>query len=81
LSYLDGSVKAIKLDGVEATKENITSGKYPVWSYEHMYTKADPSEATKKFIEFMLSDDVQKNLVPKLGYIPVTEMKVTRDAK
>jgi phosphate transport system substrate-binding protein len=31
LSYLDGSITSLKLDGNEATKENIISGKYPVY--------------------------------------------------
>jgi phosphate transport system substrate-binding protein len=81
LSYLDGSVKPLKLDGVEPTKENIIEGKYPVWAYEHMYTKGEPTGLAKDFLDYMLSDEVQKTLVPELGYIPVTEMKVERDAR
>lgn len=80
LSYLDGSVNAVKLDGVEPSKENIVTGKYPVWAYEHSYTKGKPSGAVDAFLKYMLSDDVQKNIVPQLGYIPATEMKVVRDA-
>jgi phosphate transport system substrate-binding protein len=80
ISYLDSSVKALKIDGVEPTEENITSGKYPVWSYEHMYTKGEPTGLTKAFLDYMLSDAVQKDLVRKGGYIPITEMKVERQA-
>lgn len=78
LSYIDNTVKALNYDGVKPTVENITSGKYPIWSYEHMYTKGKPSGATKAFLDYMMSNDVQKNLIPQLGYIPITEMKVTR---
>lgn len=81
LSYLDGSVKVISLDGVAPTKENIVTGRYPVWAYQHMYTKGQPSGVTKAFIEYMLSAEVQTTLVPEMGYIPVTEMKVERDWK
>ena len=49
-------------------------------SYEHMYTAADPDEATKAFIEYMMSDDVQGELVEAQGYIPVSGMKVEKDA-
>jgi phosphate binding protein len=78
LSYLsDKSVKALKLDGVEATTENITTGKYSVWSYEHMYTKGAAAGLAKAFIDYMMSDDV-KTLVTKLGYIPIKDMKVQR---
>lgn len=78
LSYVDSSVKALKLEGVEPTKENITSGKYPIWSYEHMYTKGEPTGLTKAFLDYMVSDEV-KPLVEQLGYIAISDMKVSRD--
>ncbi|MGB9812038.1 MAG: phosphate ABC transporter substrate-binding protein [Thermovenabulum sp.] len=77
LSYLDGSVKVMKLDGVEPTKENIIEGKYPVWSYEYMYTKGEHTGIIKSFIDYMKSDEV-KHIIEKLGYIPISEMKVSR---
>ena len=81
ISYVDKSIKALKLDGVEPTEENIAAGKYPVWAYEHMYTKGAPTGVTKAFLDYMISDEVQGQLVKKLGYIPITQMKVERDAK
>lgn len=79
LSYLDGSVKAVSLDGAAPTKENIVAGKFPVWAYQHSYTKGKPDGAVDAFLKYMMTDDVQKTIVPQLGYIPATEMKVTRD--
>jgi len=79
LSYLDGSVKTVNLDGVAPNKENIVAGKYPVWAYQHSYTKGKPDGAVDAFLKYMMTDDVQKTIVPQLGYIPATEMKVTRD--
>lgn len=79
LAYLDDSIKEISLDGVAPTKENITEGKYPLWAYMHSYTKGTPSGATEAFLQYMLSDNVQKNIIPELGYIPETEMKIVRD--
>ncbi|MGU3470681.1 phosphate ABC transporter substrate-binding protein PstS family protein [Paenibacillus sp. D51F] len=79
LSYLDDSVKTIKLDGVDATADNVKSGSYPVWAYEHMYTKGEPNEIVKAFIDYMLSDDVQKTDITDLGYISIHEMQVKRD--
>lgn len=78
LSYIDSSVIGLSLDGVAPTEENITQGKYPVWAYEHMYTKGEPTGLTKTFLDYMVSDAVQKTLVPKLGYIPVTSMQVEK---
>lgn len=86
LSYVDSSIKALKIDGVEPTEENIVNGKYPVWSYEHMYTKGEPTGLTKAFLDYMVSDAVQKDqgdkksLVRQGGYLPITEMKVERQA-
>jgi phosphate transport system substrate-binding protein len=81
LSYLDPSVKTVTLDGVTPTVDNILTNKYPVWAYEHMYTKGQAAGAAKDFLSYMVSSDVQGNIVKKLGYIPVTDMKVDRDAK
>lgn len=75
LSYVDDTVKALKYEGVEPTAQNIIDGKYPIWSYEHMYTKGEPTGVAKAFLDFMMSDEVQKELVPKVGFIPVSEMK------
>ncbi|MDY0404290.1 phosphate ABC transporter substrate-binding protein [Virgibacillus sp. 179-BFC.A HS] len=80
-SYLDDTVTSLKLDGVEATDKNVQSGDYPIWAYEHMYTKGEPSGLAKEFLDYMVSDDVQKNLVPEQGYISATDMQVERDAE
>ena len=79
-SYINNKVKALKVDGVEPTEENVKTNKWKIWAYEHMYTKGKATGLTKKFIDYMLSDEVQKNLVPKLGYMPISEMQVERDA-
>jgi phosphate transport system substrate-binding protein len=78
LSYVDNSISALSIDGAAPTVANITSGKYPVWSYEHMYTKGKPSGLTKAFLDYMLTPEVQNKLIPSLGYIPISDMKVSR---
>ncbi|WP_239618339.1 phosphate ABC transporter substrate-binding protein PstS family protein [Cohnella mopanensis] len=79
LSYLDDSVKTVKYEGVEANVDNVANGTYPVWAYEHMYTKGQPNEAVKAFLDYMLSDEVQNGDVVELGYIPANKMEVKRD--
>lgn len=81
LSYLDDSIKTISLDGVEASVDNVISGKYPVWAYEHMYTNGEPNETVKAFLDFFLTDEVQTGEVVELGYIPAVQMQVTRDVE
>ncbi|MDP4085309.1 MAG: phosphate ABC transporter substrate-binding protein [Bacillota bacterium] len=81
-SYLtDTTVTALSIDGVEPTAENVESGKFPVWAYEHMYTKGQPTDVEKAFLDYIISDEAQTALLPKQGYIPVTKMQVERDAK
>lgn len=81
-SYFDDSVKAVKLDGVEPKNENVYTGKWKVWAYQHMYTPKEGknNELAQGFIDYILSDEIQDSLIPQLGYIPVTQMKVERDA-
>lgn len=80
LSYIDDSLEALSLDGVAPTAENIETNDWPIWSYEHMYTKGKPTKEIKKFLDYMVSDEVQEGLVKELGYLPVTKMQVLRSA-
>lgn len=81
LSYLDDSIQSVAYEGVEANVDNVAAGKYPVWAYEHMYTKGEPDAATKAFLDYMLTDEIQNSDVVDLGYIPVSKMQVKRDAQ
>jgi phosphate transport system substrate-binding protein len=74
-----GKMTALSLDGVAPTADNIETGKYPVWAYEHMYTKGDAKGVAKAFIDYMMSSEVQSGILTQQGYIPVTAMKVQRD--
>ena len=77
-SYVDTSVKRLNLNGYKPTKKNVTTNNWPIWSYEHMYTKGEPNKLAKKFLEYMMTAEVQNNIVGKMGYIPINDMKVTR---
>ena len=39
--FTDESVTPLAIDGVEPTAENVQSGKFPVWAYQHSYTKGE----------------------------------------
>ena len=87
ISYLDfshfdeESFKAIKVNGVEPTSENVADNSFPIWATEHMYCQEDADEVTKAFLEYMLSDAVQGSLVEEQGFIPVSSMTVVKDAE
>jgi phosphate transport system substrate-binding protein len=79
--FIDKKVTPLSIDGVEPTDENVQSGKFPIWAYEHSYTKGEPSGAAKAFLDYLMSDNVQNKLLKQQGYLPVTKMTVQRDAK
>ena len=78
-SYVSDDVDTLNVNGVEPTDENVTTNKWTIWAYEHMYTRDHPKKLTKEFLDYILSDEVQDNIVGELGYIPVSHMKVERD--
>ena len=79
-SYIDKTVQVLSVDGVAPTDANVTTNQWRIWSYEHMYTKGQPKGLTKKFLAYVMSPAIQKKLVLKMGYVPMTQMKVVRDA-
>lgn len=73
LGSLNDSVKALKVDGADATEENIMAGAYKVARPFNIATKGELSEAAKDFVQFILSADGQK-VVSENGYISLGEM-------
>ncbi len=78
LSYLSEDVmedvKPMGINGVEPSNENVIKGEYPFWSYEHMYTLGEAEGLEKLFIDYMISQENEKN-VEALGYIPMSKLK------
>lgn len=70
LGSLNDTVKALKIDGAEATAENIKAGTYKVARPFNIVTKGDVSEAAQDFMGFIMSADGQA-VVEKNGYISV----------
>ena len=60
-----------QLDGVDASVTNMASGTYKLNAVGHMYTKGQPAGLAKSFLDYMLSDAVQKGLIPANFYAPV----------
>ncbi|KRO18368.1 phosphate ABC transporter substrate-binding protein PstS family protein [Lacticaseibacillus saniviri] len=77
-SYIKEGVTALKLDDVAPTASNVTTNKWKIWAYEHMYTNGKPDMNTAKFINYIQKKSVQQGLVKRIGYIPVTDMTVSR---
>ena len=70
LGSLNDSVKAIKVDGVEATTDNVSSGDYVVARPFNIVTGSEVSENAQDFIDFIMSKEGQ-NIISEEGYISV----------
>ena len=66
--YLDSSVKALAIDGVEGTVANAKNGSYPVVRSLYFLTKAQPEGVVKEFIDYCLGTEGQR-IVTEEGYI------------
>lgn len=75
LGSMDDSVKAVKIDGAEATEENIENGTYKVSRPFNIAVKKDLSnEVAKDFMNFIMSTEGQA-VVADNGYIPVADVE------
>lgn len=79
LSYLVNNqyVATVSVDGVAPTLENTYNGTYPVWGYEHMYTKGEPNATVKAYLDFIMSDEYGKSMEAQ-GYGVTSKMQVQR---
>nr|WP_307999841.1 substrate-binding domain-containing protein [uncultured Merdimonas sp.] len=75
LGTLDDSVKALKIDGAEATAENIENGSYKVSRPFNIATKSDlDNPVADDFIAFIMSQEGQ-DVVSEEGYIPLSDVQ------
>lgn len=72
LGSLNDTVKPVKVDGVEATAENVKAGKYAVSRPFNIVTGKDLTPLAQDFISYILSTDGQA-VVDEKGYISVTQ--------
>ena len=70
LGSLDDSVKAVSVNGVEPTADNVKSGDYVVSRPFNIITTAETSEVAQDFVNFIMSTEGQA-VVAEEGYIPV----------
>ena len=70
LGSLNDTVKAVKIDGTEATVENIKAGTYTVARPFNIATAGEVSEVAQDFINYIMSAEGQA-IVEGKGYIAV----------
>ena len=72
IGYLDETVKAIPINGIPPSEENIRRGEYAISRELYLITKEEPQGETKEFIDFILSEEGQE-VVREEGFIGVRE--------
>lgn len=70
LGSLNESVTAVKVDGAEATADNVAAGTYKVQRPFNIATNGTPGDAVQDFINFIMSREGQAVVVEN-GYIAV----------
>ena len=68
LGSLNDTVKAVKIDGAEATAENVASDTYKVSRPFNIVTGEKASEAAQDFVNYIMSEEGQQ-IVEDNGYI------------
>ena len=74
LAALDDTVKALKIDGAEATVDNIKSGTYKIQRPFNIVTKEGLSDVAQDFVNYIMSPDGQK-VVEENNGIPMDDVK------
>ena len=72
LGSLNDTVTAVKIDGAEATAENIVAGEYKVVRPFNIATTAEVNDAAADFIAYIMSEEGQA-VIEEEGYISVGE--------
>ncbi len=81
LGSLNDTVKAVKIEGVEATEENIVNGTYKISRpFNLAYKEAELNDLAKDFLKFCLSEDAQKLTLDE-GYVPIQDKETYEAGK
>lgn len=73
--YATTSVRALAIDGVEATEDNVETGAYPISRDLYFFTNGDPQGEAYGYISYVLSDEMDQT-IRDAGYIPAHKSSV-----
>jgi phosphate transport system substrate-binding protein len=71
IGYVDESVKALTVNGVQGTPETTLNGKFPISRPLYMFTKGWPTGDTLNFINYVLHPSKGQKLVGEVGFVPL----------
>lgn len=65
-------VKALTIDGVVPSEQTVATQEYPIARTLHFFTNGEPDGLAKRYIDYVLSDEVQDGVVVDAGFVPVS---------
>lgn len=65
------TVKSITVDGVAATEQTVATQEYPIARTLHFFTKGAADGLSARYIDYVLSDEIQNGVVVDAGFVPV----------
>jgi phosphate transport system substrate-binding protein len=80
IGYINKSVKALTVNGVQASAKTALSKEYHIARPLYMYTNGQPIGEAANFLKFVLSPTGQK-LVAKEGFVPITGEVIGKPSK
>ena len=72
--YVNKNLKAISFNGVAPSVANAATGRYPIARFLHLYTKGEAKGVIKGYIDFILSDKFQNEIVAR-EYVKMKDVK------
>jgi len=69
--YLDATVKALTVEGIEGTETTTLDGTYPISRPLYMFTSGWPTGAALNFINYTLNPQKGQKLVREAGFVPL----------
>jgi len=71
LGFVTSEVRALQIDGVDPTVASVTDGSYRVQRSLHVFTNGEPTGNVASFVEFLLSSEVQDEVVRDAGFVSI----------
>lgn len=71
IGYVDKTVKALKVNGIEGNEETTLTGKFPISRALYMFTRGWPAGDALRFINYVLNPQKGQKFVREAGFVPL----------
>ena len=71
LGFVTDQVKAVSIDGVAPSPSTVKDGTYPVRRTLHFFTRGQPKGLARQYVDYVLSQVIQKDVIGKAGFTPI----------